>query len=656
MIRRIVATLALVAITGTVSAREGMRPDDPIIAGIVAYSLENYHFAPQAVDDNLSGKWLDAWLDLVDSNKMYLLAEDIEQIEKYRTKLDDTLKGQAPDLEVAFEFDAIWQQRYFERLDFVERTLAEGLPEANEGAVDLDRTDEPWARSVAELDAWWLKRLQSEALRFRLQDRTQEEAVERLGKRFHRIRTDFSDRDAGDVMETWLAALGNAYDPHSVWFKPATQENFDISMRDRFQGIGARLQVDGEYTVVASLVAGGPAEKGNELKPQDRIVAVAQGDGESVDVIDMPLDKVVKLIRGEKGTTVVLTILPEDAGGPADTHDVRILRDEVVIEDASAESKVIQVDGKQVGVIELPSFYQDIREVEPGEWLEVRSTTHDVRRILGEFKEAGVDSVVLDLRYNTGGSLKQAIDLSGLFIASGPVVQVKDRQSAIEIHDDSDPALVYDGPLVVLVNEYSASASEILAGAIKDYGRGVVVGTAATFGKGTVQELVDLGPMVGRFAGPEAAQQAGALKITRQQFYRVSGRSTQNSGVVPDVLIPSALSGRSDRENDLPNALPYDEIAPASFQPWNQDLRLHALSSSSNKRIKASAAFQFLGELEAYYADAEGKPVSLSLAARQAEMKVFEELQEKGKKAGFYGDDVDPVLDETVLVARDLAG
>jgi len=654
MIRRIalVATLGLAA---AALAREDIRPDDPIIAGIVAYSLEHHHYSAQPVNDALSSRWLDAWLNLVDGNKMFLLAEDVVEIEGHRRRLDDTLKGQTPDLAVGFDLDDLWQRRYLERLDFVDKALLEGLAESAPQTVDLDREDDQWAGSTEALDELWRKRLLAEVIRFRLQDRSHEEAMERLKRRFHRMRTDFEERESADVLETWLAALGQAYDPHSVWFKPITKENFDIDMRDTFQGIGARLQVDGEYTVVSSLVAGGPAQKGGELKPQDRIVGVAQGDDEPEDVIDMPLNRVVKLIRGEKGTTVVLTVLSEDAIGPSDTHQVRIVRDQVVIEDASAESRVVEVDGTKVGIIDLPSFYQNVSQNTAGEWVEVRSTTVDVRRILGEFQAQQVGSVVLDLRYNTGGSLKQAIDLSGLFIESGPIVQVKGRQDDIQVHPDPDPELVYAGPLVVLVNGYSASASEILAGAIKDYGRGVVVGTGPTFGKGSVQELVDLAPMVSKFAGPQAGASAGALKLTRQQFYRVSGKSTQNTGVVPDVLIPSPQVGRGDRESALPNSLPYDEIEAVSFTRWHHDLRLPALARASERRVAKSSAFRFVKVLSEYFESTDARPLSLDLEERRAQVAESEAIQARGEEAGYYGEDVDPVLDETLRVAVDLA-
>lgn len=647
------------------------RAHDPALAGIVAFSLERFHYSGHTIDDDISSRWLDRYIESLDPSRMFFLAGDIVGFEKHRLTLDDAVHEMPANLTAAFEIDRVYRQRVEERLGGVMDRLEQPVALSGTGSVQLDREDAPWATTAAELDGLWAQRIEEQMVRAalrreafdasvakkkakgedvsKLKLESEEESREKLRKRYKRILGDIEQQTSADVMETYLSALGQSFDPHSVWFKPATQENFNISMSDSLEGIGATLTVEAEYTVVRDLVAGGPASKQGKLQPGDRIVAVSQGDEEAVDVVDMRLDDVVKLIRGAKGTPVVLTVWPGDSVDPADLRDIRIVRDKVVVSEAAAKGEVRDIDGVKLGVLDVPSFYQASRGDK-----DARNTTADMRRILGDFKKQGVDAVVVDLRRNGGGSLGQAIESTGLFIEKGPVVQVKDRAGEVETYDDPDPSIAWDGPVVVLTSIFSASASEIFAGALQDYDRGLVVGAPATHGKGTVQELIDLSGMLAQLSGMESASRhAGALKFTTNQFYRVSGRSTQVEGVGADVLVP-ALSDRLDiREGDLPGALPFDQIAPARFRSWKRSVDLAALQAASRDRVSASPAFQVMEELRARREAREDQPLSLDMAVRRAERAEDEALSDRSEAAGFGTDDADPWLDEALQITRD---
>ena len=647
------------------------RAHDPALAGIVAFSLERFHYSGHTIDDDISSRWLDRYIESLDPNRMFFLASDIRAFETYRLTLDDAVHEMPADLTAAFEIDRVYRQRVEAQLGGVMQRLEAPVTLSGAGSVQLDREDAPWATTAAELDGLWAQRIEEQMVRAalrreafdasvakkkakgedvsKLKLESEEESREKLRKRYKRILGDIDQQTSADVMETFLSALGQSFDPHSVWFKPATQENFNISMSDSLEGIGATLTVEAEYTVVRDLVAGGPASKEGTLQPGDRIVAVSQGDDEQVDVVDMRLDDVVKLIRGSKGTPVVLTVWPGDSVDPADLSDIRIVRDKVVVAEAAAKGEVREIDGKKLGVLDVPSFYQASRGDK-----DARNTTADMRRILGDFKKQGVDAVVVDLRRNGGGSLGQAIESTGLFIEKGPVVQVKDRAGEVETYDDPDPGIAWDGPVVVLTSIFSASASEIFAGALQDYDRGLVVGAPATHGKGTVQELIDLSGMLAQLSGMESASRhAGALKFTTNQFYRVSGRSTQVEGVGADVLVP-ALSDRLDiREGDLPGALPFDQIAPARFRPWKRSVDVAALQVASRDRVAASPAFQVMEELRRRREAREDQPLSLDLEVRRGERAEDEALSDRSEAAGFGADDADPWLDEALQITCD---
>lgn len=641
-------------VAGAVAAPLSFRPIDGKIVNVVTTVLVQHHLREQPLDDRLGAAWLEHYIEAMDPERLFLLQSDIDEFSRYATTLDEASARVPADLSAPQAIHRRFVQRVGERVAAINGMLAQSEALPKTGEVDLDREDAPWAASTAALDQLWRLRLAEQLGRAELDGEDRAKTVERLKTRYSRMQKDVEQQEQGDILELWLGAFGATFDPHSVWFKPATKEDFDISMRDSLQGIGATLRTDGEHTKVVSLVPGGPAARSGLLQPEDRIVAVAQGNGEAEDIVGLRIDKVVKLIRGAKGTDVVLTIIPANAADPSATKAIRITRDEVVIADAAAKASVRDVNGVKVGIIDVPSFYQDMRAGKQGQGS--RNTTADVRRILTDLTNQGVKAVVIDLRENGGGALSQAIDLTGLFIDRGPVVQIKDRDDRVHVMDDQEAGVAWGGPLVVLTSVHSASASEIFAGAIQDYRRGVVVGAPATHGKGSVQELLDLGPLLTRAMGETDAGAAGALKYTTSLFYRVSGRSTQEVGVKADVVIPSPSDSLPYREADLDNPLPYDEIRPARFAPLAVDLKIDQLRRRSAERIGKDPAFALMDEMRALRDARMGKPTPIDEAARKADLAAWEALEKRAKDLGIDSGKRDPVLDEAAQVARDLFG
>ncbi|MFM2246918.1 MAG: hypothetical protein RL071_2992 [Pseudomonadota bacterium] len=656
MRRRLLVASALLslplAIAVAIAAPLTFQPVDGKIVNVVTQVLSQNHYREQVIDDRLSAAWLNNYVEALDPERLFLLQADIDEFRRFENTLDEAVERIPADLGPAQAIHRRFVQRVGERTAAVEAILAKPDALPRTGVVDLDREDAPWATSSAALDELWRLRLAEQVGRAELDGEDRAKTVGRLLTRYARMRKDVEQQDQGDILELWLGAFGATYDPHSVWFKPATKEDFDISMRDSLQGIGATLRTDGEHTKVVSLVPGGPAARSGLLQPEDRIVAVAQGSGEAEDIVGLRIDKVVKLIRGAKGTDVVLTIIPANATDPSVTKAVRITRDEVVIADAAAKGSVREINGVKVGVIDVPSFYQDMRRDPRAP--NSRNTTSDVRRILGELSAQGVKVVVVDLRENGGGALTQAIDLTGLFIDKGPVVQIKDRDARVQVMEDEAPGVAWGGPLVVLTSVHSASASEIFAGAIQDYRRGLIVGAPATHGKGSVQELLDLAPVLSRALGDPNAASAGALKYTTSLFYRVSGRSTQAVGVLADVVIPSPSDNLPYREADLDNPLPYDEIRSARFAPLAVNLPVDRLRQRSGARVAQDPSFQLMNEMRALRDAQDGKPTPLDEAARKAELATWEALSARAKALGIDEGQKDPVLDEALMIAHDL--
>lgn len=651
---RRLSLLPLLLLSGTAAGREAPTPTQPheVVAGLVAYSLDHFHYSGQRLDDATSQEWMKQYLRALDPSRVFFQAQDIAEISRLQDKLDDAMSMIPADLDPAFQIHETYRQRVFAYCDHARALLdTEGGLPFRDVEIQADRSEAAWAVDDAEQKRLWTERVTEQRLRLVLQGLSEAEADEKLRKRFERLRRDVEETETSDVLEVYLGALGTAYDPHSAWFAPADKEDFDIEMSDSLEGIGATLVREEDYITVRSLVPGGPAEKGGDLQPGDRISAVTQ-DGETVDVVGMRIDHVVRLIRGPKGTEVVLTVVPAEATDMSETREVKILRDKVIIADAAASGTVREVDGVKLGVIDVPSFYAS-RGFTKGKG-DQRSTTEDVARILKDFQSQGVTAVLIDLRRNGGGLLTEAISLTGLFIDKGPVVQIRDREGKVEVLSDRDGGTAWDGPVAVLTSPYSASASEIFAGALQDYGRGVIVGAPSTHGKGTVQQFQDLTPFLASFKVSAPESIAGALKYTTDQFYRVSGRSTQQVGVEADVVIPSLADGLGMGEAELPNALDYDEVPAARFARFDGGVNLDKLRKRSAQRIQKSDQFKIMGEMRDYREAQEDAPVSLDLERRKKERESWNALKDKGEAAGLWDEDKDPVLDEAVLVTRDL--
>ena len=556
--------------------------------------LETKHYSSVDINDNFSSTVFDSYIDALDGSKLYFLKEDIDALSAYRYTLDNSLEDGS--VEPAFEIYNVYYRRILERMiyavDRVENHVSE-MDFTIDEAIEIDREDAPYAVSPSELDELWRLRIKNSVLSLRLTGDDEEEIKEKLGKRYRNQLSQISKTNDKDVFQTYMSTVATAVDPHTSYFSPRDSENFNMGLSLSLQGIGAQLTTEEEYTKVAELIKGGPAERGNELKAGDRIVSIGQGvDGELQDVVGMRLDDVVAQIRGEKGTVVRLNVIPVDAVGESSATVVSITRDTVKLEDQSAKKEVIELsyNGEvyKIGIIDLPTFYFDFEAASRGDQ-DYKSSTRDVRALLDELKEEDVDAVIVDLRNNGGGSLSEANQLVGLFIKTGATVQIRYsglRNGFTRSFGDNDPEVTYMGPLAVLVNRTSASASEIFAGAIQDYQRGIVLG-GQTFGKGTVQEII---PM-----------DYGQVKLTRSKFYRISGESTQHRGVIPDISFPDFYDAYEDiGESSLDGALPWDTVRAVEYTPYHAIQALvPELQQRYDERADASPDFIYLrGQIE----------------------------------------------------------
>ena len=553
--------------------------------------LETKHYSSVDIDDNFSSIVFDNYIDALDGSKLYFLKEDINALSAYRYTLDNSLEDGS--VEPGFEIYNVYYRRILERMiyaiDRVENHVSE-MDFTTDETIEIDREDAPYAASPAELDELWRLRIKNSVLSLRLTGDEEEEIIDKLSKRYRNQLSQISKTNDRDVFQTYMSTVATAVDPHTSYFSPRDSENFNMGLSLSLQGIGAQLTTEEEYTKVAELIKGGPAERGNELKAGDRIVSIGQGvDGELQDVVGMRLDDVVAQIRGEKGTVVRLNVIPVDAAGESSATVVSITRDTVKLEDQSAKKEVIELsyNGEmyKIGIIDLPTFYFDFEAASRGDD-DYKSSTRDVHALLDELKEEDVDAVVVDLRNNGGGSLSEANQLVGLFIETGATVQIRYsglRNGFTRSFGDNDPEVAYTGPLAVLVNRTSASASEIFAGAIQDYQRGIVLG-GQTFGKGTVQEII---PM-----------DYGQIKVTRSKFYRISGESTQHRGVIPDISFPDFYDAYEDiGESSLDGALPWDTVRAVEYTPYHAIQALvPELQRRYDERAEASPDFIYLRE------------------------------------------------------------
>ncbi len=607
--------------------------DQRYASNIATRFLTNYHYKRTRLDDELSGQIFDSYLELLDPNRIYFLGSDIEMFERYRHGMDDALRHS--DLLSAYEIFNVYVERVQQRVDYARKRVKEPFDFTVDEYYQFDREGEPWAADTAGLDELWRLRVKNDYLRLLLTDKEPEAIVETLVERYDNLERRIRELNNEDVFQFFMNAFAQSIEPHTAYLSPRNSENFEISMKLSLEGIGALLGRESEYTLISSIVPGGPADKDGRLKAGDRITAVGQGgDGKMVDVIGWRIDDVVELIRGPKDTVVRLAVLPEDESVSGPPTIVEIVRNEVKLEEQAAQSEIIEVpvDGGQegevmkVGVIDLPVFYLDFNG-RAQNLPDYRSSTRDVQRLIGELKDQGVQGIVVDLRNNGGGSLLEATTLTGLFIDKGPVVQVRNSSGRISLEEDIEPGMAWEGPLAVLVNRYSASASEIFAAAIQDYGRGVVIGEP-TFGKGTVQSLLDLDDYA-----PADKPGMGQLKITMAQFFRVNGGSTQSRGVVPDIRFPSAGDPQDYGERSLDNALPWTSIDSARYDPSGDLSRLVAVADNRyHGRMAGNEEFAWLlSDISEFNEHAEEKSVSLLESVGRQELKEAEDKQAQRK-------------------------
>ncbi|GAA0893987.1 carboxy terminal-processing peptidase [Fulvivirga kasyanovii] len=596
-------------------------------AKLIAQILDTYHYKKIKLNDSLSSVILTDYIETLDNNKSYFLKSDIEKFEKYRTKVDDYLE--AGNVNFAYEIYNVFKERFDNRMTFVlDSLVGMDFDYTVDEYYNTDRSKGAWPTTEKELDELWRKMVKSQALSLKLNGKDNEGIKETIKKRYERFSKAAQQHRSEDVFEVFMNAVAEAFDPHTNYFSPRTSDRFKQNMSLSLEGIGARLQTETDFTKVVQILPGGPAEKSDLLHENDRITGVAQGeDGEMVDVIGWRIDDVVQLIKGPKGTTVRLEILPAETGVNGPTQVITLVRDKIKLEDMQAKAEIIPLkkNGKEykIGVITLPSFYMDFEAYQQGD-PNYTSTTRDVKRLVKELESKGIDGLMMDLRNNGGGSLAEAIDLTGLFIKNGPVVQVRTSTNKVEVGEDEDPEIIYNGPMAVMINRFSASASEIFAAAIQDYHRGVVIGEP-TFGKGTVQSVIDLG----RYLQVPEGEEVGQLKLTLQKFYRVTGSSTQHLGVSPDVNLPSAFDADEFGESASKSALPWDQINSTTFnvsQEVSPQLVLR-LNDQYSRRLETSPELKALVE--------DTKELKLNLAKTQIslnEEKRRKEIEEAEKR------------------------
>jgi len=670
-----IAALPALATTTDVRSDEPLAPErrHEEIGQMVTQFIQRSHYNHVAVNDNLSSRVLDRYIDSLDGNRMYLLASDVEYFDQYRDQLDDFVKNKP--LDPVYDMFEVYRTRVRERYEYALTVLEEEPDFTVDESFQFDRSEAPWAVTSDELDEIWRKRVKNDALRHALNDKTWDETREVLEKRYKRLLRRMEQVNSDDVFEGFMNAFAHTLDPHSSYLSPRNSEEYRIQMSLSYFGIGASLQPDDDYVKIINIIPGGPADIDGSLKPNDLITGVAQGeDGEIVDVVGWRLDDVVDLIRGPADSVVRLQIIPSDALPGSGERVIALTRGQVKLEEQAAQSDIVTIpnEGREwrIGVIEVPSFYRDYRALSSGD-KDFTSTTRDVKRLIGELEEEGIDGLVMDLRGNGGGHLTEATALSGLFIDNGPVVQLRNSNGRISRLDDPDPVarVAYDGPLAVLVDRFSASASEIFAAAIQDYRRGVIIGQQ-TFGKGTVQNLYSLD----QYMSPELSgdKGLGQLTLTIGKYYRVTGESTQHRGVDPDIALPSPIDAEQIGESVRDSALPWDTIQTTRFRAGEPlDDTIQSLALNQTERSVSDPNYQWLlGGIRDYEEARSRDTVSLNIEARKGERedemeRRLERENERRKSLGLEPvasledideDDLpDVLLDQAAGIVRDMA-
>ncbi len=621
---------------------------DPNITRLTAQVLAGMHYSREPFTGTMANRFLDRYIEMLDPVRIHFFQSDLTQFDKYRPRLAQVTAFRGETL-AAREIFARFVQRIDQRVEYVAGLLQNGAFEfTGDDRYTPNRKTAARPANEREARALWRQHLRYEYLQEKLNDKTHDQIVKTLSARYKRLLRSWADLDNDDVLQLYLSALANAYDPHSDYMGKAQLENFAISMKLSLFGIGALLRAEDGYCKIESLMAGGPAARSRKIKPGDRIIAVAQKDQEPVDVVDMKLTKIVEMIRGPKGTEVTLTLIPADAADDAQRKVVTLIRDEIKLEDQEAKAKLIELAGSdgqptRLGLIDLPSFYASFELNNVKDTSEHRSTSADLTRLIKKLTAEKISGLVLDLRRNGGGSLEEAIRVAGLFIKQGPIVQVRDTSGDVTVESDRDPAVAYDGPLVVLTSRFSASASEIVAAALQDYGRALVVGDTNTHGKGTVQTIYELNRVPGRFP---TNVNLGALKVTIRKFYRANGESTQLRGVQPDIVLPSVANYMEVGEASLDYPLPWDTIESARFdkldrvRPYLDELRRR-----TEKRQEASTDYAYIREdIEQFRRTLADRSVSLNEANRRRE----KEENEARRKARLTERKARPAPSETL--------
>ena len=628
-----------------VEGSNDIQPDEQqaIACKTVAQLISNYNYKKVPLNDSISQLVYKKYLKELDEGHSYFLASDIADFDKYKTVLDDDV--QDGNLSDVFYIFNVYQKRYIEHVKYSIAQVDDDFDFTKNDTFTFDREDLPWAASQAEMDASWKMRVKYDLLNLKLANADMAKNRETLKKRYENLLTQANKLNNQDVFQLFMDAFTNSIDPHTNYFNPANAANFNIEMSKQLEGIGASLNTENEFVTIKTIVPGGPADKSKQVNVDDRIVGVAQGkEGEFQNVVGWRIENAIALIRGTKGTTVRLEILPKGVSISSKPKVIELVREKIIVKDESAkkEIKTYINNGKtvRIGIISVPLFYIDFNDYKSGN-PNYKSTTHDVKMLIDTLKQQNVDGIVMDMRQNGGGSLLEAVDLTGLFIKTGPVVQVRDTRNRVEVDKDEDPAIAYTGPLAILVDRLSASATEIFSGAIQDYGRGLIIGTQ-TYGKGSVQTPVDLDGVI----SPSIVQQTlalisknkkptntgsqsvfGQLNLTTGKFYRITGNSTQHKGVTPDIKFPSVIPLDKYGEDTEPSAMPFDIIAKTDYNKAGSFAAvIPQLTKLHEQRMANSASFKYLEEdIAAFKKHDADKTVSVN----EEELKKQRDTDEK---------------------------